>query len=362
VSDVVLRCPNCGTAQSVAGECEACHEAEVRYFCPNHTPGRWLDGPVCAACGARVEREGAARRTRPPRTQPPRRETPREPMATREAARPPLRPTPRRPARPPTEDWSERVRTPVERAPVPVDDAPPRRPTRGRPPDIGAALAPAIGCVGRLVTLLVVITIAFTVLPLVGVALVGGSAREWIVDQGQRFGLVEGVPAQTRRGIAAYQAGDLITAERELREAAQSYPRSGVALIYLARMRTDDGDLERAGEYLREAVAREPDNALAHRELAGYYLTRSAAGRGSGPTDAYASDDLLKAQAHYERALQLDPTDAYARGFYGCVLADLGQTVNAERMLAEAGPGPWERCVQRVPLTQPAPPEAPTPP
>lgn len=53
MSGVLLRCPNCGTTRSAPGECEACHEAEARYFCSNHTPGRWLDAPVCGQCGAR---------------------------------------------------------------------------------------------------------------------------------------------------------------------------------------------------------------------------------------------------------------------------------------------------------------------
>ncbi len=51
---VVQRCPNCGTTQAVAGECEACHEARVRYFCTNHDPGVWLDGPTCPQCAARA--------------------------------------------------------------------------------------------------------------------------------------------------------------------------------------------------------------------------------------------------------------------------------------------------------------------
>lgn len=53
MSGVVLRCPNCGTTRSDNGECEACHEAQVRYFCTNHAPGRWLDAGACGPCGAR---------------------------------------------------------------------------------------------------------------------------------------------------------------------------------------------------------------------------------------------------------------------------------------------------------------------
>lgn len=51
---VVERCPNCGTTQASAGECEACHEAQVRYFCTNHEPGVWLTGRTCPQCEARA--------------------------------------------------------------------------------------------------------------------------------------------------------------------------------------------------------------------------------------------------------------------------------------------------------------------
>lgn len=50
---VLLRCPNCGTTRLTPGTCEACHAAEARYFCTNHKPGFWLDGPTCPDCGAR---------------------------------------------------------------------------------------------------------------------------------------------------------------------------------------------------------------------------------------------------------------------------------------------------------------------
>ncbi|HEY0033066.1 MAG TPA: hypothetical protein VGB81_07355 [Devosia sp.] len=53
MSEVVLRCPNCGTTKASPGECDACHEADVRFFCTNHQPGRWLESDVCPDCGAR---------------------------------------------------------------------------------------------------------------------------------------------------------------------------------------------------------------------------------------------------------------------------------------------------------------------
>jgi hypothetical protein len=54
MSGVVLRCPHCGTTRATLGECEACHEADVRHYCTNHNPGVWLDGPVCKGCGAKL--------------------------------------------------------------------------------------------------------------------------------------------------------------------------------------------------------------------------------------------------------------------------------------------------------------------
>ncbi len=53
MSDVVLRCPTCGTTQNQPGECDACYEGQVRYFCNSHSPGLWLDEPQCKACGAK---------------------------------------------------------------------------------------------------------------------------------------------------------------------------------------------------------------------------------------------------------------------------------------------------------------------
>ena len=52
--NVVLRCTSCGTTQAATGECKTCHEAQVQYFCPNHDPGRWLSGPTCPQCIARL--------------------------------------------------------------------------------------------------------------------------------------------------------------------------------------------------------------------------------------------------------------------------------------------------------------------
>jgi len=150
VSDVIIRCPNCGTTQRALGECEACHEADVRYFCTNHGPGRWLDGAACPVCGARygVERER-------PWPDPRGRVEPPESPRTR-----PL--PPRRPERAPIEVRTGPVHTPESGEVVDIG-------SRGLEPHEGVRLespfsaetvrlaATATGCVRRAIVLFVIL-------------------------------------------------------------------------------------------------------------------------------------------------------------------------------------------------------------
>ena len=100
---VVLRCANCGTTQSHRGECEACSESEVRYFCTNHNEGIWLDGPVCSRCGAKFGE--APGRSAPAPT--------RRPAAAAPAGAPDFRPpSPPRPVERPLERDLGRPRPP----------------------------------------------------------------------------------------------------------------------------------------------------------------------------------------------------------------------------------------------------------
>ena len=141
MSGVVLRCPNCGTTRAAPGECDACHEAEVRWFCRNHEPGQWIDAPPCPVCGAGVERSP------PPLPPPPRRRSARPPSFDA----PPSRPAPPRPA---VEDpWG----TPPWGAPGEPTDADRVEdagfPAGWRvepPPTIRLRPVPILGCVGRL--------------------------------------------------------------------------------------------------------------------------------------------------------------------------------------------------------------------
>lgn len=157
---VVLRCPTCGTTQTHAGECEACSEGDVRYFCTSHDPGLWLTEPRCSACGAKF---GDAPTVRPPS---PARATPTRP---RVAPRAESRSTPRAtelpgsiPTRPrptvvePEEGDAEPSLAEVlvdmleegRRARGTVDDPPWREPIATAPPKPFIA-----GCLGRLLLL-----------------------------------------------------------------------------------------------------------------------------------------------------------------------------------------------------------------
>lgn len=111
---VVLRCPNCGTTRGAPGECEACHEAQVRYFCTDHSPGLWLNVPTCPKCGGRFgdsPRRAAAAPSVPPSSVSARPRAP-GPVAGRapESSRPSRGPSPRPSARPdppdiPADEW-----------------------------------------------------------------------------------------------------------------------------------------------------------------------------------------------------------------------------------------------------------------
>ena len=170
MSEVVIRCPNCGTTQSALGECDACHDADAQYFCTNHTPGRWLDGPACGECGARF---GAA----PVRDRPSRQ--PAAEVSPRVRAEPPAALGRRTPA------YDEPERT--------VDDVwtgPVHAPHRGKIEEVGAGdprlelppptpfptfdvrVVPMGGCLRRLVVL-VLILLALAALAFFGLLGVG---------------------------------------------------------------------------------------------------------------------------------------------------------------------------------------------
>ncbi|MBA3404935.1 MAG: hypothetical protein H0U13_09675 [Gemmatimonadaceae bacterium] len=200
---------------------------------------------------------------------------------------------------------------------------------------------PVKGCIVRF-ALFVMLLIALAIGGLY--LLVGGGMQSFVIDLGQSTGVMEGTPAQTVRGIEAFRRGDLQTAGRELSQAAVTYPRSALALLYLARMRTDAGDLSGAGEYLEAAVLREPANAVANRDLGLNYLFKARASDQAAGGEVASRNNLIEADRFLAAAALLNPSDRTSRGYRGCVLAALGAVDEAERLLSLAGDGPWQRC------------------
>ena len=167
MSGVALRCPTCGTTQAENGECEACFEGEVRYFCDNHSPGLWLDEPVCTRCGARFG-DAPPKRPEPGRTSTP----------TRRPRRPPsLPPSPRgaepsrtglgRPLPRPADPAETPAPTSLDELLVHMSEARERaryeaeeRERRWTPVESPRRSIPILGCLIRLV-FLVLLVIAF---------------------------------------------------------------------------------------------------------------------------------------------------------------------------------------------------------
>ena len=172
----------------------------------------------------------------------------------------------------------------------------------------------------------------------------GGTVSSWVTDVGQSTGIMIGTPAQTQRGIEAYRRGDRALAERELDQAARSYRRSAIALLYLARMRVEAGDMAGAAPYLDEAIAREPDNSTVRRMTGEYHLT-FAQKLAADPTQTDAATSHLElAEDHLSYAVSLDGSDRRARGYLACTLAALGRPDEARAAHAEAGSGAWDAC------------------
>jgi len=200
---------------------------------------------------------------------------------------------------------------------------------------------PIKGCIVRLIVfVLLLIALAAGGLYL----LVGGGMQTFLIDLAQSTGVMAGTPDQTVRGIEAFRRGDLQTAERELSQAAVTYPRSALALLYLAKMRTDAGDLSGAGEYLETAVLREPANAVANRDLGINYLFKARASDQAAGGQAASRNNLIEADRFLAAAALLNPSDRTSRGYRGCVLTALGAVDEAERLLSLAGDGPWQQC------------------
>jgi tetratricopeptide (TPR) repeat protein len=154
--------------------------------------------------------------------------------------------------------------------------------------------------------------------------LVVAGAATWFTLQARRG------PAHLRRGIAAYQQGDLLTAAAQFTAAAERMPNSALPHVYLARMAREAGNPATAVAELTRAIQLEPTNGLALREMGAHQL---------------AMGDLEMARRFYVRALEADNTDRVSMGYLACTLARLGRIDEAQRFHQRAGPGQWDICL-----------------
>jgi hypothetical protein len=135
-------------------------------------------------------------------------------------------------------------------------------------------------------------------------------------------------------GIAAYRSGRTDIARTQFAEVARNAPDLATPHVFLARMARDEGNLPGALSELQTAIRKEPNNALALREMGAYLYT---VGR------------YELARNFYVRSLQVNADDREAQGFLGCSLLRLGRPAEAQRFLQRAGQGPWSACAQQAP-------------
>jgi tetratricopeptide (TPR) repeat protein len=138
-------------------------------------------------------------------------------------------------------------------------------------------------------------------------------------------------------GVDLYRAGRRQEARAAFERIARENPRLAGPHVYLGRLAREEGDLARANEELRQAIALEPRNLLAQREMGQYLL-------------AAGNPDL--ARRFLIRAVEIDSTDAAANGWLGCALVRLNNRDVADRFLRRAGPGDWTGCANS-PVPQP---------
>ena len=146
---------------------------------------------------------------------------------------------------------------------APATDEPPTPPRQTVPPEppppspwnpgipLGPIVPPARPPSGSLLARGVVIVAVLAIIAVAGY---------YVVQFRSRSGHLE-------RGIAAYASGNRATAKTEFGAATSRDPKSALPHIYLGRIARDEGDPIAAARHLDSAVTREPNNALALREM-----------------------------------------------------------------------------------------------
>lgn len=115
-----------------------------------------------------------------------------------------------------------------------------------------------------------------------------------------------------------YLNNELIQAERESKKLLKKYPDNSTALNILGLIRSDNGDLDGAEEYLKEAVKIDPESSAFHSNLAQVY---------------FAKEDK-KAVKEMELALKYDPDSVnkmIGLGYYYSVAREFDKAIQVTK-------------------------------
>jgi tetratricopeptide (TPR) repeat protein len=150
---------------------------------------------------------------------------------------------------------------------------------------------------------------------------------------------MRGGDSNVQRGVEYWQRGQRELATAEFSRAARENPKDAMPHVYLSRLAREAGNMTVAGQEASLAVAAEPNNGIALREMGAYLL---------------AAGNYELSRRFYVRALQASPDDRAAQGFLGCALIKLGRFDEGMRWMNRAGQGSWSQCaVPAAPGTLP---------
>jgi hypothetical protein len=151
-------------------------------------------------------------------------------------------------------------------------------------------------------------------------------AKKWMADRA-----TPERNASLLRGVQLWQQGQGASALADFTAAARELPRSALPHIYLSRLARERGDLNVALDEAGRGARLEPNNALALREVGAVLLARG---------------DYDGARRFFVRAIRANPRDQTSMGWLACSLHRLGDTQQAARWSARAGPGGWSSCLR----------------
>lgn len=118
----------------------------------------------------------------------------------------------------------------------------------------------------------------------------------------------------TQLGAVYQECDEFILARKVLQEAIKIEPDYEEALYNLAVIEEEDHP-ERSRELLENAIRIDPNYAAAHQALGRIYQ---------------AGNDLINAEYHFRRSLEIDPADYWSNLYLANLLGAMGRNVEAE--------------------------------